>query len=153
MCEAMTSEFIQTLQRVENACVVLARMDSKTVEVAVSRIDAINTFMEQYGDLGKVFEHFRELESKLFLCRDMLTMEEAANYLGITKSHMYRLTADREVSFHKPNGKMVYIARTELDGFKKRNRVKSKYEQEQDAVAVTMAAEQNAKKAKKGGSK
>ena len=77
----MTSEFIATLQRVENVSHLLSKMGESTVDEAVQRIESICAFMERYGDLGEIFEHFKELESKLFMCRELLTVEEAAEYI------------------------------------------------------------------------
>lgn len=62
------------------------QMGESTVDEAVQRIESICAFMERYGDLGEIFEHFKELESKLFMCREMLTVEEAAEYIGVSKA-------------------------------------------------------------------
>lgn len=145
--EAMTTDFVQTLQKVESVCFMLSKMSSKSIEEAVSRIGAIHTFMERYGDLGKLCEHFKELESKT---RETLTIDEAAEYLGISKSYMYRLTAEHELTYHKPLGKQVYIQRTELDKFKMRNVVPSKYDKAGRAAATTVSDSMSAKSKKKG---
>ena len=55
----MTSEFIATLQRVENVSHLLSKMGESTVDEAVQRIESICAFMERYGDLGEIFEHFK----------------------------------------------------------------------------------------------
>ena len=48
--------------------------------------------------------------------KEVLTLEEAAFYLHISKSHLYKLTSKKK-SFHinKPNGKLIYFKRTDLD--------------------------------------
>ena len=98
----MTSEFIATLQRVENVSHLLSKMGESTVDEAVQRIESICAFMERYGDLGEIFEHFKELESKLFMCREMLTVEEAAEYIGVSKSQIYLMTSNREIPISSP---------------------------------------------------
>ncbi|WP_290372912.1 helix-turn-helix domain-containing protein [uncultured Muribaculum sp.] len=117
----MTSEFIATLQRVENVSHLLSKMGESTVDEAVQRIESIYTFMERYGDLGEIFEHFKELESKLFMCREMLTVEEAAEYIGVSKSQIYLMTSNKEITHFKPRGKFIYIERKELDDVLRRN--------------------------------
>lgn len=134
----MTSEFIATLQRVENVSHLLSKMGESTVDEAVQRIESICAFMERYGDLGEIFEHFKELESKLFMCREMLTVEEAAEYIGVSKSQMYLMTSNREITHFKPRGKFIYIERKELDDVLRRNVIYSKHEMSRRAAAETM---------------
>lgn len=97
------------------------QMGESTVDEAVQRIESICAFMERYGDLGEIFEHFKELESKLFMCREMLTVEEAAEYIGVSKSQIYLMTSNREITHFKPRGKFIYIERKELDDVLRRN--------------------------------
>ena len=131
----MTSEFIATLQRVENVSRLLSKMGESTVDEAVRRIESICAFMERYGELGEIFEHFKELESKLFMCREMLTVEEAAEYI-------------------KPRGKFIYIERKELDDVLRRNVIYSKYEMSRRAAAETMMEfPKGNRKARKGAEK
>lgn len=87
---------------VENVSHLLSKMGESTVDEAVQRIESICAFMERYGDLGEIFEHFKELESKLFMCREMLTVEEAAEYIGVSKSQIYLMTSNREITHSSP---------------------------------------------------
>lgn len=135
----MTSEFIATLQRVENVSRLLSKMGENTVDEAVQRIESICEFMERYGDLGEIFEHFKELESKLFMCREMLTVEEAAEYIGVSKSQIYLMTSNKEITHFKPLKPRIYIERKELDDVLRRNVIYSKYEMSRRAAAETMA--------------
>ena len=43
-----------------------------------------------------------------------LTLNEAANYLSIAKSTLYKLTASRMIPFSKPNGKKIYFSKIQL---------------------------------------
>lgn len=47
--------------------------------------------------------------------KDVLSLEEAALYLGIKKSYLYKLTADRKIPHSKPGGKVIYFEREALD--------------------------------------
>lgn len=45
----------------------------------------------------------------------LLNLVEAAKYLSISQSHLYRLTSQRKIPSHKPNGKYLYFFKEELD--------------------------------------
>lgn len=144
---------METMQKVEEVSRTLARLGGDSFEEAVRRIKAIETFMDRYGDLGAIFEHFKELESKLYMCRELLSVDEAAAYLGVSKSQIYLLTSTREISHYKPKGKVIYIERRELDDLRRRNPVHSRREMEGRAAAVTMAGSPSLTGKKKGGAK
>lgn len=57
------------------------------------------------------------------MAKKMLTLEEAAKHMGVSKSNLYQLIHRRAIPFYKPNGKMVYFNRLELDKWLQRNRV------------------------------
>ncbi|KUG26668.1 hypothetical protein ASZ90_003490 [hydrocarbon metagenome] len=44
-----------------------------------------------------------------------LNLVEAAKYLSISQSHLYKLTSQRKILNHKPNGKYLYFYKDELD--------------------------------------
>lgn len=51
-----------------------------------------------------------------------LNLKEAANYLSISKSHLYKLTHKKLLPFFKPMGKLAYFRKSDLDAFIYRNR-------------------------------
>lgn len=57
--------------------------------------------------------------------KDVLTSEEAARYMGISRSYLYKLTMRREIPHFKPTGKCVYFNRAELEQWLQNNRVAS----------------------------
>lgn len=58
----------------------------------------------------------KSLES-LYLCqKDILNLDEAAEYLNISKSCLYKMTSKKEIPFYKPN-RLVYFERRELDNW------------------------------------
>lgn len=59
----------------------------------------------------------------LFATKDVLTSEETALYLGISKSYLYKLTMRREIPHYKPFGKMCYFNRRELEAWLQESRV------------------------------
>jgi len=53
----------------------------------------------------------------------VLTFEEVANYIGVSKSHLYKMTMLKTIPHYKPRGKMVYFDRLELDSWLLQNRI------------------------------
>jgi excisionase family DNA binding protein len=63
--------------------------------------------------------------------KEVLTSEETARYLGISKSYLYKLTMRQEIPFYKPMGKMCYFKRDELEEWLLRNRYETAEELEE----------------------
>lgn len=59
----------------------------------------------------------------IFTTKEVLTSDEAAKYMGIAKSYLYKLTMRRQIPHFKPMGKMCYFNRRELEQWLQSNRV------------------------------
>lgn len=70
--------------------------------------------------------------------KEVLTSEEAARYMGVSLSYLYKLTAAREIPHYKPRGKMCYFNRRELEEWLKGNRVSTGKEIDGRARAYCM---------------
>ncbi len=46
---------------------------------------------------------------------------QAAHYLSISHSQLYKYTSQRKIPFHKPSGKYLYFFKYELDEWIRRN--------------------------------
>lgn len=46
--------------------------------------------------------------------KEILTMDDACQMLGMSKSYLYRLTSERQIPHFKPLNKVVYFKRSEL---------------------------------------
>ncbi len=68
------------------------------------------------------------VENILFAGKEVLTLEEAALFLGMTKSAMYKMTHRQVIPFYRPNGKMVYFEKSELLAWLRQNRIASQAE-------------------------
>ena len=55
--------------------------------------------------------------------KEVLTVDEAARYMGVSKSYLYKLTMQGKVPFSKPLGKMCYFNRLELEAWLMSNRM------------------------------
>jgi excisionase family DNA binding protein len=64
----------------------------------------------------------------------MLTTAEAAEYMGISLSSVYKLTSQRTLPVYKPNGKKVYLKREDIDRYLSSHRLCSAEEIEQEAI-------------------
>lgn len=53
----------------------------------------------------------------------VLTSSEAAKYMGVSMSYLYKLTSEQKVPHYKPGGKMCYFNRAELEQWLQSNRV------------------------------
>ena len=54
-----------------------------------------------------------------------LNLDEAADYLGVSKSHLYKLTCKNKIPFYRPTGKRCYFEKSELHQWLLRNPVKT----------------------------
>ncbi len=73
------------------------------------------------------------LDQNLIL-KQVLNLAEAAKYLELSHSHLYKLTSAGNIPFYKPNGKKLYFNRVELDEWLLRNRNNTQDEIEQQAA-------------------
>ena len=67
--------------------------------------------------------------------KPILTAKEMALYMGIKLSTLYKMTHSRAIPFGKPNGKMVYFDRVEVENWMRSNRYATQQEIAQQAAA------------------
>ena len=72
----------------------------------------------------KIIQKLENIETLLLKQGDdkPLTLEEAAKYLNLSKSQMYKLTSTGKIEFYRPEGKKIYFDRQELRKWLMRNR-------------------------------
>ena len=68
------------------------------------------------------------LENVVFVSKDVLTLEEASMFLGLSRSALYKMTHNNVIPFFRPNGKMIYFEKSELLEWIRAHRVASKAE-------------------------
>lgn len=66
--------------------------------------------------------------------RNLMTTTEAARYLGLKPSYLYKMMMRRTIPYYKPGGKLCFFAREDLDAWMKRVRVKSQSEIDSEAA-------------------
>ena len=68
------------------------------------------------------------------LKKEVLSFNEAAIYLEVSHSHLYKMTSTGVIPSYNPNGKKLYFNRKELDSWLLSNRQSSQEEIEQQAA-------------------
>lgn len=79
-----------------------------------------------------------EIEETLFLHKQVFSFEEASKFLNLSKSYLYKLTSGGLIPHYKPQGKMLYFEKAELEEWLRRNPVRS--QQEVKDMAATYVA-------------
>ncbi len=77
-------------------------------------------------------------DNTLFCTKEVLTSDETARYMGVSKSYLYKLTMRKQIPHFKPMGKMCYFNRMELEQWLQSNRVATTTKIEQQAQAYCM---------------
>ncbi|WP_159022252.1 helix-turn-helix domain-containing protein [Formosa sp. L2A11] len=65
------------------------------------------------------------LKKQIIQQKEILTIEEASEFLGLSISRLYKMTSNKEISYCKPGGKKIYINRQELEQWILNSRVAS----------------------------
>lgn len=75
--------------------------------------------------LDKLTEISNKLDEQNLLQKTVLNLNEAAKYLDVSPSHLYKLTSTKQIPHFCPQGKKLYFKRSELDNWLQRNRQSS----------------------------
>ena len=68
-----------------------------------------------------------------------LTLVEAAKFLDLSRSHLYKLTSERKIPHFKPNGKKIYFDESELVQWLKRKPARIREETEEEAASYIVS--------------
>lgn len=66
----------------------------------------------------------KDIESNEALLKEVMSFNEAASYLDVSKSLLYKLTSSRKIRFYKPNRGKLYFKRIDLDNWMLQNEQK-----------------------------
>lgn len=81
------------------------------------------------NELKEVLSKLESLEREMRTVNEKpYTSDQASEYLGITKSYLYKLTHRNEIKHFKPGGKIVYFRKNDLDAWAFSNPVRTKVE-------------------------
>ncbi|MDR1980823.1 MAG: helix-turn-helix domain-containing protein [Tannerellaceae bacterium] len=80
-----------------------------------------------------------KLEQSLFIVKSILSFEEASEFLNLSKSYLYKLTSSGQIPHYKPQGKMLYFEKSELENWLRQNPIKTNQQIQQEAEAYLMS--------------
>ncbi len=61
----------------------------------------------------------------LLASKNVLTFEDVVLLTGYSRSYLYKLTSSGAIPHYKPNGKMIFFDKQEIEDWLKQNRVAS----------------------------
>lgn len=73
--------------------------------------------------------------------RNLMTTTEAARYLGLKPSYLYKMMMRHAIPYYKPGGKLCFFAKADLDAWLTRVRVKSQSEIDSEAARYSISRE------------
>lgn len=80
-----------------------------------------------------------ELENLVLHSKNVLSFEEASRFLNLSKSYLYKLTSGNLIPHYKPQGKMLYFEKTELEAWLRQNPIKTQAQTEAEAQRYILA--------------
>ena len=98
--------------------------------------EQVNLTQKQFDELAKMIAS--QVASRVAInTKDVLTSNEAAVYLGVSKSFLYKLTMRKEIPHYKPNGKLCFFERLELNRWAEQGRCTTTTELQDKAMEYT----------------
>lgn len=85
--------------------------------------------------LQDILKRLDTLTNAVMTSKEVLTIEEAAAFTGLSTSTLYKKTSAQEIPHFKPFGKVIYFKRADLLACMLQNRVKTMSEINAEASA------------------
>ncbi len=143
-------DFFSTIERLEELKDIVFKLDD--LERLYQKVHSIEIFLNRFKKHGELIMHLQRIEKSTYMLKEFLHMDEAAEYLGITKAHLYKMTASNRIACYKPGGKQIYIHRDDLNRWIKSNRIISDEEMRRKQLEFEIfKGELSELKRKKGG--
>lgn len=89
-------------------------------------------------DIIEIQEKLDRIESLLLGSKQVLTLDEACAYTGISRSYLYKLTSAGIVPHSKPNGKLIFFDINRLNEWLLQNNRKSKSKIQNEALSYVL---------------
>lgn len=74
----------------------------------------VDMIMKQLADIRKF---------SLLAAKNVLDIDDMVALTGLSKSYVYKLTCRKEIPYYKPNGKLIYFDRQEVENWMRQNKV------------------------------
>ncbi|WP_158211157.1 helix-turn-helix transcriptional regulator [Myroides phaeus] len=105
---------------------------SQLQQILLQTIEEFSAFKNQ------IIHHQRELKEAISLNiaqqKEMLNVQELSDYIGMSTSSIYKLVYNNVIPFYKPNGKILYFDREEINAWLRQNKSQSISQIEQQAL-------------------
>ena len=76
----------------------------------------------------------------VILLTKVLSFDEASKFLNLSKSYLYKLTSGNLIPHYKPQGKMLYFEKAELEAWLRQNPIKTSAQIAQEAQKYIMGS-------------
>ena len=70
--------------------------------------------------------------------KKMLSIDDVSVLTGLSKSHLYKMTCSHQIPYYKPNGKLMYFDKAEIEEWMRQNRIETTDEAEQKALSYVI---------------
>lgn len=133
--KTMDEDFDVLLKRYESTLKEM-RLTLDAIEQAKNdshHITEIHMFLKRFANIDEFVSFIEDIQNKFFYLKEALTTQEAAQYLGMTVSTLYKKTMHNELPFYAPCGKRLYFKRQELENWMLQNRHAANEEMQADA--------------------
>ena len=77
----------------------------------------------------------------LLAAKKVLNVDDVVTLTGMTKAYIYTLTSRREIPFYKPNGRLIFFNRDEIEAWMMRGNVTPDSETEEAAALAGYMAQ------------
>ncbi len=88
--------------------------------------------------MEEIKKSLEEIKNNLFLQKAVFNFDEACKYCNLSKSKMYKHTSNKNIPYYKPQGKLIFFKKEELDHWLLQNRQSSKEELERVATKYSL---------------
>lgn len=100
--------------------------------------DFINSFLQfvEQSINTKVAEGLQAAGVRGYVLeKKMLSIDDVSVLTGLSKSHLYKMTCSHQIPYYKPNGKLMYFDKAEIEEWMRQNRIETTDEAEQRALS------------------
>ena len=103
--------------------------------------EIIKQLLDSIGEAidSKVAEKMEAIGANGYLLeKNVLGIDDVALLTGLSKSHIYKLTSKKQIPCYKPNDKLMYFDKREVEDWMRQNRIETTAEAEQRAMAYVV---------------
>lgn len=116
--------------------------DVRTENVVQLQQILLQTIEEFSAFKNQIIHQQRELKEaigfNLIQQKEMINVQELSDYIGMSTSSIYKLVYNNIIPFYKPNGKILYFDREEINTWLRQNKSQSVSQIEQQALEYSL---------------